>query len=289
MRPLFALLLLLAGAPPALAESHTEDCAAGGGRLGVSRVAEIDTTCGPAFGEQYPGTPLLGPREVVLTFDDGPSPDHTDTILAALAAECTKATFFQVGRMASAYPDMARKVLAGGHTVGTHTWSHANLAGRSADSARPQVERAFTAILGILGGDVAPFFRFPYLGDSKPVRKYLATRDIAVFDIDVDSFDYLHRSADRVLKSVVAGLTKSGGGIILMHDIHRQTAEAVPKVLEYLRANNYKVVHLVAKSPLVPVAVSQAETAEPPRARPAPRRRNQDRNKDDSAVPGSPW
>src|SRR5271169_1127779 len=78
--------------------------------LGVSRVAEIDTTNGPRFGEQYPGDHLLQAGEVVLTFDDGPFPNDTKAILDALAAQCTKATFFNVGSMAAAYPDFAKEV-----------------------------------------------------------------------------------------------------------------------------------------------------------------------------------
>jgi peptidoglycan/xylan/chitin deacetylase (PgdA/CDA1 family) len=82
--------------------------------LGVSRVAEIDTTGGPRFGEQYPGDHLLQAGEVVLTFDDGPFPNDTKAILDALAAQCTKATFFNVGGMAAAYPDLAKEVASQG-------------------------------------------------------------------------------------------------------------------------------------------------------------------------------
>ncbi len=74
--------------------------------LGVSRVAEIDTTGGPRFGEQYPGDQLLQPGEVVLTFDDGPFPNDTKAILDALATQCTKAIFFNVGSMSAANPDL---------------------------------------------------------------------------------------------------------------------------------------------------------------------------------------
>ena len=296
MKRLIAISLVFLCATPALAEDAPATCPAGPDVLGVSRVAEVDTTGGPTFGAQYPPRPLLQPGEVVLTFDDGPFPVHTESILATLAAQCTKATFFQVGSMTSHYPDIAKKVFAQGHTVGTHTWSHANLGGRSAASARAQVERAFTAANGALGdGTVAPFFRFPYLADSRSVREYLATRNVAIFDIDVDSFDYLARSPDRVLRNVMNGLSKTGGGIILFHDIHAVTAKALPDVLAALKEKNFKVVHLVAKTPIQPVAEIEtssvtranagAEAKPAAEAKPSAPRRAQRRN----VVEDKPW
>jgi peptidoglycan/xylan/chitin deacetylase (PgdA/CDA1 family) len=78
---------------------------------------------------------LLAPGEIVLTFDDGPAPLSTRPILAALAAQCTKATFFMVGEMAVEHADVVREVAEQGHTLGTHTWSHlqSKTAGRRED------------------------------------------------------------------------------------------------------------------------------------------------------------
>ena len=218
--------------------------------LGVSRVAEIDTTSGQRFGEQYPGDHLLQAGEVVLTFDDGPFPGDTKAILAALAAQCTKATFFNVGSMAAAYPDLAKEVASEGHTVGTHTWSHANLAWLSQGRAIAQIETAFTVEQRLLGGGVAPFFRFPYLSDPKRLIAYLGTRNIAVFSVDIDSMDYLARSPDAIVHRVMGELAKRGKGIILFHDIHAVTAKALPTILTELKAKNFKVVHLVPKTTL---------------------------------------
>src|SRR5262245_18560880 len=95
--------------------------------LGVSRVVEIDGSGGPRFGAPHGDRDLLASREVVLTFDDGPMPRSTQPILAALAAQCTKATFFMIGEMAAEHPEVVREVAAQGHTIGTHTWSHLNL------------------------------------------------------------------------------------------------------------------------------------------------------------------
>lgn len=239
--------------------------------LGTSRVIELDTAHGPLFGDQYPPSGLLRPGEVVLTFDDGPHPTVTRDILATLAAQCVKATFFSVGRMAKAFPEILKETHAAGHTIGAHTWTHRNLGASSLEQGINQIESTFAELDRTLPQQVAPFFRFPYLSDNKRVIAYLQTRSIATFLIDVDSVDYRDRTPDRVLRNVMNGLAKSGGGIILFHDIHANTARALPAVLEALMGGNYKVVHLVAKSPVAPVA--QVAAIEKPSKRPRTPRR----------------
>lgn len=253
-----------AAGEPAAAKASAIDCA---DTLGVSRVAEVDTTGGGEYGEQYPPKPLLEKGEVVLTFDDGPHPEFTRQILDALAAQCTKATFFHVGRMLKNFPEVARQVQAEGHTVGTHTHTHRNLGGASMGQAEQQIESAINIAEATLPNGVAPFFRFPYLSDPQRVRDYLAKRNIAVFGIDVDSFDWRWRKPEKVMHNVLSGLDKTGRGIILFHDIHGSTAKAIPALLAELKSRGYKVVHLVPKSRIETVAV-----AEPPPAA-APRRR----------------
>ena len=95
--------------------------------LGVARTVEIDTTGGPGFGfEHFKELDFLRDKEVVLTFDDGPWPNNTPAVLKALADECTTGIFFSIGKHATYYPEILKQVYAAGHTVGTHTWSHAN-------------------------------------------------------------------------------------------------------------------------------------------------------------------
>ena len=131
-----ASALLLGTFLPAAAQ----DSCASSNVLGVSRVVEIDTSTGPKFGFQYSdANSFLAEGEVVLTFDDGPLRAYTKPVLEALAAQCTKATFFVVGRMAVADPEMVKEYARRGHTVGTHTWSHANLAHLSAPKARAEI------------------------------------------------------------------------------------------------------------------------------------------------------
>src|SRR5438552_3097873 len=97
--------------------------------LGLSRIVQIDTIGGPEFGLQHlKGYDFLRDKEVVLTFDDGPRPGSTEAVLKALADECVKATFFEIGEHASWHPQITRQVIDAGMTLGTHTWSHKDLA-----------------------------------------------------------------------------------------------------------------------------------------------------------------
>jgi peptidoglycan/xylan/chitin deacetylase (PgdA/CDA1 family) len=258
---ILAALTLLAPTAP-----HAEDDAgACKDKLGVSRVVEIDTKGGGLYGDQYPPQNILKKGEVVLTFDDGPHPTYTKEILAALKAQCTKATFFNVGEMVKQYADVARAVQAEGHTIGTHTWSHPNLGAVSLKRAEREIERTISTENALLPSGVAPFFRFPYLSDPKRVRAYLAGRNIAVFGIDVDSKDYRTKKPGHITDNVLKGLIETGGGIILFHDIHAQTAKALPNVLAELKRHGFHVVHLVPKSQVEVVAVAAPEPQAKPR------------------------
>lgn len=162
--------------------------------LGVSRTVVIDTTGGPRFGRQFQdqGTSFLAPGEVVLTFDDGPFVVSTGSILQTLDRFCAKATFFAVGRMAIAQPEVLREVARRGHTIAGHTWEHANIARLGEDAQIAEVEKGFSALTEVVGRHVAPFFRFPYLRAPESELERLAKRNVAVFGIDVD-FDQLAR------------------------------------------------------------------------------------------------
>jgi len=216
--------------------------------LGISRTVEIDTTGGPSFGfEHYKVHDFLLLKEVVLTFDDGPQVNHTHAVLDALDQHCTKATFFSIGKMALGLPEILRDVAKRGHTIGTHTWSHADLSKMQDAEWKAEIEKGVSAVKRALGGPVAPFFRYPFLRDSKETLTHLAARNMAIFSTDVDSFDFKFRNADQLVKSVMTRLEKKGKGIVLMHDIQPGTAKAVPQLLTELKAKGYKVVHMRPK------------------------------------------
>lgn len=251
-----ALVALAFGLEPARGNT----CAAASA-LGVSRTVDIDTMGGPRFGAQYPGHDFLQPGEIVLTFDDGPSPHKTPAILNALAAHCTKATFFIVGRMALADPDLLREVASQGHTIGLHTQSHRKLTHIPAAKATEEIELGHSIVVKSLGQQATPFFRFPYLAASHSTLDYLGKRNIATFGIDVDSKDFQTKKPEVMAANVLKGLQAKGKGIILFHDIQPSTAAGLKALLDELKKRNFKVVHVVSKTPAttIPSFDQQAE------------------------------
>src|SRR2546421_7448045 len=225
--------------------------------VGVSGVVAVDPTGGPAFGFQhFKQLDFLADREVVLTFDDGPWPGHTPAVLKALADECTKAVFFPIGKHATYHPEILKQVAAAGHSVGAHTWSHANLNAKKMNEqqARDEIEKGFSAVKLALGAAPSPFFRFPQLQHGPAAVAYLGSRNVAIFSCDVDSFDFKAKDATQIINSVMTKIDKAGKGIILMHDFQRHTAEALPLLLRRLKAGGYKVVQMKAKAPLQTLA-----------------------------------
>ncbi len=241
-----ALIAWTAAGGAALAQGACPDPS----KLGVTRTVEIDTTGGPGFGfEHYKAYDFLRLKEVVLTFDDGPQVNTTHAILEALAAQCTKATFFSVGWMAAGLPEILRDVAKAGHTVGTHTWKHIPISKLKDDAEwKAEIEKGFSAARRAVGGPIAPFFRFPALKDSKESLSYLASRNIGVFSTDIDSFDFMTRTPDALVKKVMDKLERKTKGIVLMHDIQPNTAKAIPKLLAELKAKGYRIVHMTAKA-----------------------------------------
>jgi peptidoglycan/xylan/chitin deacetylase (PgdA/CDA1 family) len=228
--------------------------------LGLSRIVQIDTTGGPAFGtEHFKQYDFLRDKEVVLTFDDGPWPDNTPMVLKALQDNCAKATFFEIGEHSTWRPDLTKELVDAGMTVGTHTWSHKDLAknpyAKDIEQAKQEIEMGVSAVhMSAAGGPVAPFFRFPDLQMPPDLIAYLGTRNIATFSTDIDTFDFKLRKPDDVVKSVMTKLAKNGKGILLMHDFQHATAEAMPEILRQLKANGYKLVHMVPKEPVTTLA-----------------------------------
>lgn len=224
-------------------------CATDGRFLGVSRIVEIDTTGGPHFGGgERERIEFLDDREIVLTFDDGPFRGYTRKVLAALADHCTLGTFFMVGRMAAADPAMVTEVAAQGHTIASHTWSHKNLGITGLAKSTQDFELGISAITIANGKPIAPFFRFPYLSESKAIDARAKQRNIANFWIDIDSKDYLSTNASAVHRRVMSQLDARRKGIILFHDIQPSTVGAIKGLLDEMHRKGYKVVHIVPKA-----------------------------------------
>ena len=233
--PLAGALSLAAGLVPTQASAAC---------LGTHRTITVD----PARGSFYNGLEKsLGLRqgEVVLTFDDGPKPGTTTRILNALSEECAKATFFMSGRMASAYPALAARVRREGHTVANHTHAHENLANTSSPAVISTIDRGARAIKAATGVGSLPFFRYPYLARSQRTDAIVRSKGLVAFGTNIDSKDYKKVSPGAVVAKTMRDLRRQGKGIVLMHDIHARTATALPMLLDKLKAEGFKVVHMV--------------------------------------------
>lgn len=220
-------------------------------RLGVARVLALSTKGGFAIGlKSYPQTLDLADHEVVLTFDDGPSPKTTPKVLAALAQECVKATFFLIGRNAEANPALVRRELAEGHTIGHHTFSHPILRLMRDATARADIDKGFAADDKAAYGKAeaqpkVPFFRFPGFADTPALVAWLKSRDIAVFGTDFWASDWLNMTPGEERKLVLERLEKAGRGILLLHDTKASTAAMLPGLLHDLKTRGFKIVDIV--------------------------------------------
>jgi peptidoglycan/xylan/chitin deacetylase (PgdA/CDA1 family) len=219
--------------------------------LGTSRVLAVDAATYPRVGlKSFPQTLPLGDHEVALTFDDGPWPATTPKVLAALAHECVRATFFLIGKPASEHPELVRKIAAGGHTIGHHTWTHRSLKQIKPGETEEEIDHGISAVEMALHGVATttpstPFFRFPGFESTPATLDFLQKRGIVVFGTDLWASDWNPMTPKAELKLLTERLKIAGRGIILLHDPKAQTAAMLPAFLRYLHENHYRVVQLV--------------------------------------------
>ncbi len=249
-----ALGISIIFATASIAAAQAADCPRQG-TLGTSRVLSVDAATTPRVGlKSFPQTLPLRDHEVVLTFDDGPRPTTTPRVLAALAHECVRATFFLIGKPASEHPDLVRKIAAEGHTIGYHTWSHRNLMRIKPGEATEEIDHGISAVEMALHGVATttpstPFFRFPGFESTPATLDLLQSRGIVVFGADFWASDWNRMTPKQELKLITDRLKAARRGIILFHDPKAQTAAMLPAFLRYLRDNDYHVVDVVAAAP----------------------------------------
>jgi peptidoglycan/xylan/chitin deacetylase (PgdA/CDA1 family) len=223
------------------------ECPGNPDALGTSRTLTVNPMDYPRVGSmQYDRTLPLDDHEVVLTFDDGPLSPYTSRVLDILKAQCVQATFFIVGQMADSYPLLLRRIRHDGHSIGTHTQDHP-LKSLSMERMKREIDDGIESVGRALGNslDVAPFFRFPGLIHPVPAEDYLVSKRIMVWSVDLVADDWRRISPDQVLKRALSRLKKRGRGILLLHDIQRRTTLALPRLFAALKAQNYRVVHVV--------------------------------------------
>ncbi|WDR03105.1 polysaccharide deacetylase family protein [Devosia algicola] len=193
---------------------------------------------------------VLKPGEVILTFDDGPRPGKTDAVLDTLDRFGVKATFLMVGQAVASHPKTAQAVALRGHTIGSHSYDHADLTTLSRHEAVEDIARAEDMIsrtLAKVGDEPAPFFRFPYLAQNGFLRTSLNRSSAVILGVDIDSKDYYSDTPEVVTARTLKRLETRGKGIILFHDIHDRTVAMLPDFLRQLEDRGYSVVRLVPK------------------------------------------
>lgn len=233
--------------------AHAADCPGHPDALGTSRTIVVDPREHPRIGTmQYPETLPLRDHEVVLTFDDGPLPKHSNQVLQTLADQCVKATFFLIGSQARANPEGVRKLVAAGHSIGTHSQNHPlTFQKMPVEKAQEEIDQGIASVTAALTDPSAlsPFFRIPGLLRAEGVENYLASRGIQLWSADFLADDWHRISSARVHDLAMKRLEAKGKGILLLHDIQARTAGALPAILHDLKARGYRIVHVVAATP----------------------------------------
>jgi peptidoglycan/xylan/chitin deacetylase (PgdA/CDA1 family) len=255
------LLACLAARPA----SAATDCPGHPDALGVSRTLVVDPRAHTKIGTmQYAETLPLRDHEVVLTFDDGPLPHNSNQVLAILAAECIKATFFEIGQMARSFPEGVHKLRDAGHTIGTHSQTHPLTMNKMPiEQAKAQIDDGIASVKAALGDDadksLAPFFRIPGLMRAEAVEDYLASEGIQTWSADFPADDWRHISSQRVYDLAIQRIEAKGKGILLLHDIQARTVSALPKILATLKARGYRIVHVVPATPDRPATPTEPQ------------------------------
>ncbi len=179
-------------------------------------------------------------QSIAMTFDDGPHPQLTPRLLDMLKARNIKATFFVIGKNVEAYPEIAKRIVEEGHEIASHTWNHPALTKLSAARVKEEVDSTRQAIEQATG--VTPkLIRPPYGAINAPLTKRLAEEfGNTVILWSVDPLDWKYRNSQRVMSQILDH-TKPGA-IVLSHDIHATTVNAMPDTLDALQAKGFTFV-----------------------------------------------
>ena len=175
-------------------------------------------------------------KVVALTFDDGPNPATTNQALDTLSKYGIKATFFVLGKNVSGNEEILKRMKADGHVIGNHSWSHPVLSKLSLDEAKKQITDTEDAITKVLGSS-SKLMRPPYGAITDDIRNSL---DLSFIMWNVDSLDWKSKNEAAILTEIQRQVRN--GSIILMHDIHAETVNALPKIIDYLKEQGYHFV-----------------------------------------------
>jgi peptidoglycan-N-acetylglucosamine deacetylase len=208
---------------------------------------------------------------IAMTFDDGPSAENTPRLLEMLKQRNIKATFFLIGQNAASNPEVVRRILADGHEIGNHSWTHPQLSKLSDDRVTAEITKTQEAIKSA-SGFTPTLLRPPYGAITPRQREWIENQfGLSIILWSVDPFDWKRPGASVITQRILTQVHP--GAIILSHDIHKQTVDAMPATLDGLIRKGYKFVtvsQLIAmnkpKPSPSPVAKSAAEHANSPKS-----------------------
>ena len=177
---------------------------------------------------------LEGKKLVALTFDDGPSAETTPRLLDILEQKDVRATFFMLGNMARSNPDVVKMVQNDWHEIASHTMYHQNLIRIPTASAQADINEAKAVLEGILGRKPS-LTRPPYGNSNSTIRESIGTPIILW---SVDTLDWKNKDTNSIVSTTMDQV--SDGAIILMHDIHPTSVDAIPTLVDTLRNEGYE-------------------------------------------------
>ena len=193
---------------------------------------------------------------IAMTFDDGPSATLTPKLLDILAAHRIKATFFVIGENVAEHPEIVARAAREGHEIGNHSWSHPNFGKMSDDGVRSQLQRTDDAIKSATGSRPT-LLRPPYGSITAREKRWIHDQfGYQIILWDVDPYDW-KRPGPSVVRNRILKETRPGS-IVLSHDIHPGTIEAMPLTFDALEAKGFKFVTI---SELIRMAVPQSSPA----------------------------
>lgn len=220
------------------------------GALGTSRTLKVQSSTTAGLGHGYP--PLgLAHGEIIMTFDDGPLPTTTPRILDILARECIEATFFMIGKRAEAHPDIAARMRAAGHTIGSHSYTHRDLSKLSAEDATEDIRRGYEAAEKAAFGAVKDrprLFRFPNFRSTPDLIAFVRTHHGVVVNANISAQDWRGQAAEVTMERLRKLFDRGNDrGILVFHDSQMNTVNLLPMVIAEMKARHMRIVHLVAE------------------------------------------
>jgi peptidoglycan-N-acetylglucosamine deacetylase len=234
--------------------------------LGVS-AEEPNSTPSPMPSPPKPGTYAqvrVDQPYIAMTFDDGPSAENTPRLLEILKQRNIKATFFLIGQNVATNPDLVRRILSEGHEVGNHSWTHPQLSKLSDDRVTAEITKTQDAIKDA-SGFTPTLLRPPYGAITARQREWIANQfGLNIILWSVDPFDWKRPGASVITQRILSQVRP--GAIVLSHDIHKQTVDAMPATLDALIAKGYKFVtvsQLIAMNKPKPPSAEAADDARP--------------------------